>query len=227
MNARWTPEQLAILRREYPNARCVEVARLVGHSVSATYQMARKLGVEKSEAFKASEASGRLSAMDAAGRAHRFKPGHKTWNKGASWDAGGRSVETRFKKGRPAHEARNYRPIGSLRIARDGSLERKITDDPTMPAKRRWVAVARLVWEAEKGPIPSGYSAVFKPGMHTTKAEEIAVDRLELLSRAELMKRNTLHRYPKDIARAIQLRGALMRQINKRSKREDQDQRSA
>jgi hypothetical protein len=30
------------------------------------------------------------------------------------------------------------------------------------------------------------------------------------------MARNTLHRYPKPIAQAIQLRGALNRQINKR-----------
>ena len=39
-----------------------------------------------------------------------------------------------------------------------------------------------------------------------------------LMTRAELMKRNSYHnRYPKEVARLVQLRGAVTRQINKRS----------
>jgi hypothetical protein len=32
-----------------------------------------------------------------------------------------------------------------------------------------------------------------------------------------MMARNTVHRYPKEVALAIQARGALVRQINKRA----------
>jgi hypothetical protein len=47
----------------------------------------------------------------------------------------------------------------------------------------------------------------------------ITLGRLELISRAENMRRNSYHtRYPKEVAQLIQLRGALNRQINKRLK---------
>lgn len=51
----------------------------------------------------------------------------------------------------------------------------------------------------------------------------VTPDSVELITRQELMKRNTLHRYPKPIAQLIQLRGALNRQINKRDRRAEQD----
>lgn len=227
MHRPWTKQQLATLRREYPHRKCAEVARLVGHSLSSTYQYAVKLGLKKSKEFLASEASGRLTKLSASGFNHRFKPGHASWNKGTHWTAGGRSGETRFKKGRKPHESHNYRPIGSLRVTRDGILERKISDDTSIYPARRWMSVARLVWEAAKGPVPAGHSVVFKRGMHTTNVDEVTLDRLECFSRADLMRHNTIHRYPKEIALAVQIRGALMRQINKRTSHEDEDKRSA
>lgn len=54
--------------------------------------------------------------------------------------------------------------------------------------------------------------------MHTTDPAAITADRLELVTRAENMARNTLHRYPKEVAQLIQLRGALNRKINARTK---------
>jgi hypothetical protein len=94
---------------------------------------------------------------------------------------------------------------------------------------KNWVPVHRLVWIEHHGPIPAGHAVAFKPGQHTSVLEEITLDRLELVSRAELMRRNTYHKYPKEIAQLIQLRGALQRQINKRERQlnEKQDPGSA
>lgn len=219
----WTTEQIAILRREYPHKTCADVARLVGHSLSSTYQMAIRLKIGKSDAFKESAASGRLTAMSAAGFNHRFKRGHSSWNKGTGWTAGGRSIETRFRKGTMPH---NTLSVGSYRLTKDGYLERKYAEAKGGPSKR-WRSVHRLVWEAAHGPTPDGHVVVFKAGQRTAVLEEITLERLELVPRQELMKRNTLHRYPKEVVLAVQLRGALMRQINKRSKREDEDKRPA
>lgn len=152
------------------------------------------------------------------GSATRFKPGHATWNKGISWNAGGRSAETRFKKGRPASEAFNYAPIGSHRVTKDGYLEEKITDDPNISPSRRWVAVHRLIWESANGPIPAKHIVVFKPGMRTINPEEITIEKVECISRAENMRRNSYHQYGPEIASLIQLRGAIARQINKQEK---------
>ena len=66
--------------------------------------------------------------------------------------------------------------------------------------------------------MPVGYLVVFKRGMFTNVLEEITLDRLELVSRAENMRRNSVHRYGPEIASLHQLRGAVNRQINQRLK---------
>lgn len=48
-------------------------------------------------------------------------------------------------------------------------------------------------------------------------ASEITIDRIELVTLEENMRRNSYHnRYPKEIGLAIQARGALVRKINRR-----------
>ena len=56
---------------------------------------------------------------------------------------------------------------------------------------------------------------MFKPGRKTTDPARITADGLELVTRAELMRRNSYHNnYPKEVALLIQLKGALNRKIN-------------
>lgn len=209
----WTPEEIKALTELYPDATASEASASIGRSVSGIHGMAAKLGIRKSKAFYLSQASGRLES--AAGLESRFKKGSVPWNKGKSHPPRGRSAETQFKKGEMTGAAQhNYVPIGSLRVTKYGSLERKVTDDPDLYPARRWRPVAHLVWEAANGPIPAKHVVRFLPGMATTVEAEITIDRLECISLAENMRRNSLHRYPKEIANAIQLRSALNRRIN-------------
>jgi len=72
---------------------------------------------------------------------------------------------TQFKKGdRLGAAQHNYVPIGSLRVSKDGYLERKVTDDPSFVPNRRWVSVHRLVWEAAHGPVPQATPSSSCPG---------------------------------------------------------------
>jgi hypothetical protein len=128
---------------------------------------------------------------------------------------------TQFKPGRRPEEARNYRPVGSVRVTRDGYLERKVTDDTSVYPARRWVAVHRLVWEAVNGPMPRGYIVVFKPGMASSDPDMITIDRVELISRAELMRRNTRHSLPPELNALISTKARLTRLINEREKRHE------
>lgn len=216
----WTEYEDGVLRAHYASTLTADLAELLNRSLSSTFQRARKLGLEKAVEWIAETARQRSAKPDHGGRAHQFKPGVPSWSKGTKGRVGVQEgcKATQFKKGRPAEEARNYRPIGSLRITRDGILERKVTDDPSIYPARRWVSVARLVWEAANGPIPAKHLVRFKHGMATVQADEITVDRLECVSRAEHMRTHTYHQYGPEVASVVQLRGAITRQINKRTK---------
>jgi len=214
----WTGHELEVLRRMYPDFSAAAVGRLLNRAPGSVHRKANELGIKKSEAFKASDRSGRIQR----GQQHpsmvatRFKPGLTPWNKGTNWVAGGRSAETRFKKGQMTGAAQhNYVPIGSHRISKDGYLERKVTDDQTLYPARRWVPVARIVWEQHHGPIPDGHMVVFLPGRFTNKLEEITVDRLECISRGENARRNHPRNKHPEYARLVQLKGAITRQVNR------------
>lgn len=210
----WSDEDKDLVRRLYPTTATAEIAALLGRPVPHIYRIADKLGLRKTEEYLASPASGRLDGV--RGNGSRFRKGQPSWNSGLTgWQAGGRSVETQFKKGRPAHLSRNYQPIGTERINKDGYLERKVTDDPSIAPVRRWVAVHRLVWEAANGPIPDHHAVTFLPGRRTTDAALITIDALELTSRADLARRNHPKNKSPELARLVQLKGAITRQVNR------------
>ena len=216
---KWTPEMDARLRELYPHARTEDVAEQMGLRVSQINARAFLLRLLKSREYLASEQSGRRR-IGSAPNAGTFKPGHATWNKGMNYAAGGRSVETQFKPGhRGGRAAVLWRPVGHERVV-SGILQRKVSD--TGRTTRDYKSVHSIVWEAARGPIPSGHVVIFKPGTATTKSAEITLEKLELVSRAELMRRNSRHtRYPPELNSLLYLKGALTRKINERTKQNE------
>jgi hypothetical protein len=159
------------------------------------------------------QASGLMhAAIDRMNRGQFYK-GMVPWNKGKRHDPPG-SRATRFKKG--GKPLNTWRPIGSERMTRDGTLERKVADTGTK--KRDWKPVKDLIWTAKHGRIPRGKFVVHR----NRNRQDFRLRNLVLVNRAENMQRNTYHRYPKEIARLIQLRGVLNRKINERASREEQ-----
>lgn len=226
---RWSPTELKLLRELYPDVPAADVAALLHRPVGQIYQAAVRHGVGKSAAFLASDLSSRIQRgkIDPRMAVGRFKPGFVPWNAGMKgWCPPG--VErTQFKKGaRMGAAARNWVPVGSYRITTaDQILQQKTSDQPG-PSCYRWTPVARLVWEAERGPIAKGSMVVFKPGCKTVKLEEITIDRLECITRAENARRNHPRNKSPELARLVQLKGAITRQVN-RITREYQNQGQA
>lgn len=202
-----------MLVARYPHERTATIARDLQRDERAVYAKAKELNLRKDDAFRAELRIAHNRSLVEAGRAHRFPPGNVPHSKGRKgWDAGGRSHETRFRKGR---RPQNCAPIGAERICSDGFLQRKVTETGYSP--RDWRGVHILNWEAVNGPLPAGHALVFRDGNRLN----VDLANLELVTRAELMRRNSYHtRYPKEIGQAIQLRGALVRKINRLQKGE-------
>lgn len=217
----WTEPEIIVLRAMYPTHSAREIAHQIGRKTSSVYAKASSLGLRTNPEAVARMARERSSRSDHGGRAHQFQPGHATWNKGVKGSTGlhPNTAANYFRAGQLNGRARHLvDPLGTLRINSDGVLERKVTEI-SGPAHRRWHPISRLVWEAAHGPVPAGHIVVFKPGMRTTVLAEITLDRLDLITRAERMRRNSLHNnYPPQLAKVVQLRGALTRQINRKAK---------
>lgn len=212
----WTPAEDERLSTLYATFSADECAAALDRTRSSVCQRVNAIGLRKSPEWIAQTARMRTLNPTHGGRRGQFKPGLVPWNTGRSHPARGRSVETQFKRGRAPQESRNYLPIGSERLTKDGYVERKVTDDQSVVPARRWTAVHRLVWEAANGPVPPGRIVVFRRGMHTTVVADIAIDRLELITRAENMARNTIHNYPPEVKGLIRAVKRAERALEKR-----------
>lgn len=206
----WTHKQVAMLQAQYPHQRTADLAKVLGIDVKLVYAKASRI-------FK----GGIL------GKATQFKPGQTVWNAGVQYQAGGRCAETQFKPGDKPHTTM---PVGSYRVVvkKRGpgyqQLERK-TSEASGANHKRWTPVTRLVWESANGPVPCGCIVVFKPGQRTVVLEQITLDRLECITRRENAHRNHPNRSNPELAKLIQLKGAITRQVN-RINREHQEQTS-
>jgi hypothetical protein len=212
----WSPLELELLRELYPDLPTADVAALLDRCPGSVYQAANLRGIAKSAQFLASVASGRiqLGKLHPKMIASRFQKGLTPWNKGKAYNAGGKSVNTQFKTGTRAGAAlRNFVPIGTYRVNGDGLLQQKVT--ATGYAPKDWKSVSSLVWAKEHGPVPAGSIVVFKPGQRTTNPAELTVDRLECITRAENAKRNHPANRDPELAKLIQLKGAITRQLNR------------
>jgi len=205
----WTPSQDAILRREYKSSDTAEIAALISKSVTSVYQRAYKLGLVKGKAYKAGLKKAAIARLERTGAAWRFPKGNIPHNAGKkAWWNPGRSVGTRFKPGDRPH---TWRPIGSTRISKDGHRQRKVTD--TGCSRRDWVGLHIIKWRRHRGDVPRGFVIAFRD----RNPNNILLSNLEMISRAELMRRNSIQRLPEELKEVIRAVASLKRQIKKES----------
>lgn len=206
---KWAAEELEAVRKMYPSTDTTELAKKLGRTERSVYMRAYELGVKKSPAYLAET---RDKLLEEAGKKTRFDKGIKPWNTGKKgWQSGGRSKETQFKPGTlNGQAALNHAPIGSERINKDGVLMRKVQEHGKRSEK--WRPVHVLLWESVHGPIPDGHIVVFANRVQ----RDIRPENLELISRAENMRRNSIHRYPKELVGLMKTAGKLRRVINEK-----------
>ena len=226
----WNAVDDVLLLARYPHEPTPSLARDFRRTLSAVYGRAAILGLTKSAEYLASPDACRLRRGDHPGVPFQFKKGHVPANKGLrrpGWGPG-RMKETQFKAGQRGNR---WVPVGSTRIC-DGYQYTKVRDVRStkggagfVPWTVNWKPTHVLLWEKHRGRVPRGHAIAFR---NRGDKRDIRLDNLECISRGELMARNTIHNLPEPLVETIQLLGALNRQIRRRTRsHEEQDRRPA
>ena len=199
---RFTKAELAKIQRWYPDKPTQWIADRIGRSLESTYRAAYKLGLKKSEAYMQGELTRQGQKLKVVGIKGRFKKGHAPANKGKKLPA--HVVEairpTMFKKGQ---KAVNEKWDGYERVNIEGYIEVRV-------AKNKYVYKHRLVWKQAGREVPKGYVVSFKDGNRLN----CELDNLVLITRREIMERNTIHRLPEDLKKTIKTLTKLKKHIN-------------
>ncbi len=193
---KWTPQEVELLRTEYPDANTQHFCKKIGRSYDAVTQKAHVLGIGKSQQFLQAG----IQTVQKVAKYYHFKKGNVSWNKGrklgSEW-----GKQTHFKKGNHPH---NYKPIGSKRITKDGYHETKVADP------KKWKQDHVVMWEQANGPVPKTCVLRFIDG----NKNNITLSNLMLIATAQNMKLNTIHRFPAPLKRAIKTLSKLKRTIH-------------
>lgn len=214
----WSAAEEQQLRELYPATPLHQLLAIFNRSERAIYAKAFGLGLKRSEDFMAGPFVGRIKPGSDIGAGARFEKGHTTWNKGLKgWQAKGVQA-TQFKPGvLSGAAAAKLQPIGAERVTKDGILQRKVSDQGK--SSQRWRAVHALLWEEHNGPVPPGHIVVFKKPAD----RRIELDNLELVTRAENCRRNSIHRYSPELKEVLRLQKRLRRAIKERTDEKQTD----
>lgn len=213
--APWTKRELEYLAAHYATTRTADIAAHLARRVSQVSARAYVMGLRKDSATIARMARAEVKDPRPPFQSTKFQPGHVPHNKGQKgWQAGGRARETQYRAGQAPH---NARPLGSVRLDKNGLIQVKVADEGYGP--RDWRGLHALLWELQHGPIPPGHLVIFADG----NRRNFAAPNLLLVSCAENLARNSIHtRYPRELARTINALGQFKRRL-----REKQDGRPA
>ncbi len=202
----WSAEQDALLVALYPFSRAETIAKFLKLRVEQIYARVHKIHVSKSQWFKDSPLSSKLT-NGALGTSSRFTKGHIPANKGIKGVSFPGTEATQFK---PGSRSLNWLPVGSTRVCgKDGYILMKMAE-----GINQYRPIHRIIWARMHGPVPTGHVVIF---VDRNKLN-ISIINLSLITNAENCKRNSFHNYGKEIAKAYQLKGQITRQINKRRK---------
>lgn len=194
----WTPAEDEQLAAMWQTRSLNDCAADLGRGTGSVYNRVQKLKLKRTDEYKAITGCGRFGTR-------------KPWNAGLKgWKSGGRSKETQFKPGQKP--SNTWRPIGAERVSKDGILYRKVAD--TGVKTTDWRAVHVLTWEADNGRLPEGMIVIFKD----RNRENLQPDNLTAITRAENMRRNTIHRYPPEIHQAGIVLGWFRRKLKNMEK---------
>ena len=144
----------------------------------------------------------------------RFSKGHVPFYKGKRIpeEVKQRIKHTYFQKGHVPH---NTKKDGDISVRRN----RLGVDHLYYRVKMsEWIPLKNKLWIDAHGEIPKGYNIVLKNG----DSLDVRLDNLECISNKDLMLRNTIHTFPKEMVLQIHKLAKLKRIINKKITKNEQ-----
>jgi hypothetical protein len=209
---RFTPEDDQYIRDNYMTQFLREIGEHLGRTEGTVCQRMKVLGLALPENIKTERLQKTFQQLTDSGKTHRFQKGLIPHNKGKKMDPEvyERCKGTMFKPGQlPKNCVHFGKPYLHTRIKKDGYIERTwFIQEGTN--KRS----AYLAYLCRQNNIDlTGKKPILRDGFDHSRTPTI--DDIMIVTNAENMQRNTVHRYPKEVVRLCQLKGALQRQINK------------
>jgi hypothetical protein len=200
----WTDKERKVLAKFFPDNYTSYVCEKLNRSYASVSAQASLMGLKKSQAFVEYELNVQANRLKVDGKKYQYQKCSVPPNKGKKMppEVYERCKGTMFKKGAAPH---NTKYDGHERLSKDGYIEMRIR-----PGK--YVLKHRYVWEQHNGPIPPNMIVVFKDG----NSQNITIENLQLISRHENMKRNTIQRFPLELRQTIRIVSKLKRVINEK-----------
>lgn len=213
---RFTTDEDRFIKDNYLELTLDQMAIKLNRALGSVAGRMRALGLKVPEHIKKQRFEKSYARLAESGKASRFKKGHTPSNKGKKMPAHvyERCKATMFKPGRLPHNTRYFgKPYLYLRKRRNGNPE-KIWFIQAGRKRRSYLA-----YLCEQNGIDlTGRKPILKKGFDHSRPPKI--EDIMVLTNKENMERNSLYRYPTELVRLIQAKGALKRQINKLSKNE-------
>lgn len=196
-------EQDAILKEKYLSTPVKSLCKLIGKSSCGVKGRMRQLNLIIPQELADERKKGGM-----------FRGGQVPYNKGKkqvdfmSPEAIEKTKATRFKKNHLPHNAKqNWEEV--KRKDKNGHFYLMIK----LPENRKLVYKHIWLWEGNHGKISEGYNVIFKNG----NSMDCVIENLEKVSDAELMLRNTIHRYPEELKTQMRKVSKLKRIIKKKT----------
>lgn len=192
MNKTWTDEQEQYLIANYATTNNTDLAKILGkNNADRVMAKAFRLGLKKSKEFLTEQ-------RKTLGQNGQFKKGLIPHSKGKKLSDATKAklAKTMFKSGNRPHNAQT---VGIEREDKDGYLMVKIAE-PNVWRYKHHIAFGEEV--------PKGFNVIFIDG----NKRNFERSNLALLSDADLMRQNTMHRFPPELI-------SLIRTVNKLKKR--------
>ena len=211
MRNRFTDSMLEILTEKYPNTPTFKIAEELGIPITSVYHKANKLGLKKSPEYLETTFSGRLRPGSNIGGKTRFPKGNIPFNKGKKMnpETYEKVKDTMFQKGQKPH---NTKEIGRVNLRRDKSnipyYFIKISDGI-------WEPLHRVIWQLHNGDIPEKMKISFIDG----NSLNCQINNLQMVSEADLMRKNSHRNIPKELLEVIKLKNKLISKINSYGKK--------